>query len=70
MNALRSRLAAFASVLLAVLVTPAAPAAGPKATPASLPAADPILKVVPAGTLGYVVVHNLKTACADVDKFL
>ena len=70
MKALRSRLAVSASVLLIACLALAAPAAGPKAGPASQAAADPVLKVIPAGTLGYVVLNNLKTATDDVDKFL
>ena len=41
-------------------------AAGAKA----LPAAEPVLKVVPAGTIAYAVINNIKTGADDIDKFL
>lgn len=65
------RLAAAAvAVVLGTLAAPLAAQNAPPKTPASQPAAEPILKVIPSGTLGYVVLQNVKGATDDVDTFL
>lgn len=53
------------SLLLSVLVLSSSALAQPAAAPA-----EPVLQVMPAGALGYVVINNGKTTADHVDKFL
>jgi len=57
--------------ILVVLCVVSLPVAG-YAQGAGAPAAkaDPVLKLIPAGSLGYVVVNDLKGALANMDKFI
>jgi hypothetical protein len=64
----RTGLTALLCTLATASLTLAAPPAQPAAT--AKPAAESALKLIPAGTLGYLVLNNLKTATDDVDKFL
>jgi hypothetical protein len=62
--------ATFCTLATACLVLAAPPAATSKPAGPARPAAEPALKLIPAGTMGYAILNNLKTATDDADKFL
>ncbi len=68
MRTLRTTLALM--LVLSVTVSGFAQNAATPATPVAPVKSDPILKVIPADTMGFAVINNLKTSLANTDKFL